>query len=41
MPRLALLTLLTLAACGAAGPPEPPKPGVSVTGQAQMGVVVR
>ena len=38
---LTLLTLATLAACGADGAPKPPapKPGVTVSGQAQVGVV--
>ncbi len=40
-----LLGLLTLAACGAAGAPSAPepmaaKPGLTVTGEAQVGVVV-
>jgi predicted small lipoprotein YifL len=40
MPRLALIALLTLAACGADGAPEPPtKSGITVTGEAQIGVV--
>ncbi len=36
-----LLTLATLAACGADGAPKPPAPqsGLTVTGQAQVGVV--
>lgn len=42
MPRLLLLTALALAACGADGPPEPPtKPGISVTGEAEIGVVMK
>jgi hypothetical protein len=43
MPRLILLACLALSACGADGAPEPPasKSGVSVTGEAQIGVVVR
>jgi predicted small lipoprotein YifL len=45
MPRLtlpALLACLTLAACGADGPPQPPsKSGVTVSGDAQIGVVVK
>jgi predicted small lipoprotein YifL len=40
MPRLALIALLTLAACGADGAPEPPtKSGITVSGEAQIGVV--
>jgi predicted small lipoprotein YifL len=42
MPRLLLLACLTLAACGADGPPEPPtKSGITVTGEAQIGVVMK
>ena len=42
MPRLLLLACLALAACGADGPPEPPtKSGISVTGEAEIGVVIR
>jgi hypothetical protein len=42
MPRLLLLACLTLAACGADGAPEPPtKTGVTVTGEAQVGVVLK
>jgi predicted small lipoprotein YifL len=42
MPRLFLLACLTLAACGADGPPEPPsKSGLSLTGEAQIGVVLK
>ena len=42
MPRLILLACLALAACGADGAPEPPtKSGISITGDAQIGVVVR
>ena len=41
MPRLLLLACLALTACGADGPPEPPsRTGLSVTGEAQIGVVV-
>lgn len=38
---LTLLTLATLAACGADGAPKPPapKPGITISGQAQVGVV--
>lgn len=42
--RIALLSLVFLAACGADGPPEPPaaKPasGITVSGDARMGIVV-
>jgi hypothetical protein len=42
MPRLMLIACLALAACGADGPPEPPsKSGISLTGDARIGVVVR
>lgn len=45
MPRLilpALLACLTLAACGADGEPvAPTATGVTVTGDAQIGVVVK
>lgn len=45
MPRLILLSLmtcLTLAACGADGAPEPPsKTGLTISGDAQIGVVVK
>jgi hypothetical protein len=45
MPRLilpALLVCLTLAACGADGEPRPPvEPGVKITGEAQIGVVIK
>jgi hypothetical protein len=44
MPRLTLAFLgcLVLAACGADGDPQPPsKSGVTVTGDAQIGVVVK
>lgn len=41
MPRLLLLACLVLTACGADGPPEPPtRTGLSVSGEAQIGVVV-
>jgi hypothetical protein len=36
----ALLALLTLAACGADGAPSAAEPGLTVSGEAQMGVVV-
>ena len=40
MPRLILIASLFLAACGADGPPQPPaKPGITVTGDAQIGIV--
>jgi hypothetical protein len=42
MPRLILLACLALAACGADGAPEPPtKSGLSLTGETQIGVVIR
>ena len=42
MPRILLIACLALAACGADGPPEPPqKPGISLTGEAQVGVVFK
>lgn len=42
MPRFALIACLLLAACGADGAPEPPsKSGVTLTGEAQVGVVIR
>lgn len=42
MPRLLLLAALALAACGADGAPEPPsKSGLSVTGEAKVGVVIK
>jgi hypothetical protein len=41
MPRLMLLAALALAACGADGAPEPPtKSGITVTGEAEVGVVM-
>ncbi|WP_180996014.1 hypothetical protein [Tabrizicola aquatica] len=42
MPRLILplLACLALTACGADGEPQAPtKPGISITGEAQIGVV--
>lgn len=39
MTRFSLLALLFLAACGADGAPE--KPGVTVSGDAKIGVVVK
>lgn len=41
MPRLLLIACLALAACGADGAPEPPSKGLSVTGEAQVGVVIK
>lgn len=42
MPRLLLLATLALAACGADGAPEPPsKSGISISGEAQVGVVIK
>jgi hypothetical protein len=45
MPRLilpALIACLALAACGADGEPQPPsKSGLQVTGDAEIGVVVK
>jgi hypothetical protein len=42
MPRLLLLACFALAACGADGAPEPPtKSGITVTGEAVIGVVIR
>jgi hypothetical protein len=42
MPRLILIACLALAACGADGEPQPPaKPGIGLTGEAQVGVVVK
>jgi len=34
----ALLSLFALAACGADGAPEAPEPGVTISGQAGIGV---
>lgn len=36
-----LAVLGVVAACGVDGPPERPEPGVSVTGEARMGVVLK
>jgi hypothetical protein len=45
MPRFAILALLALAACGAEGAPQAPAAqpinGISITGTASMGVVVK
>jgi predicted small lipoprotein YifL len=42
MTRLLVIACAVLAACGANGPPEPPtKSGVSVSGEAQVGVVLK
>lgn len=42
MPRLLLLACLALAACGADGAPEPPaKTGITISGDAQVGVVMK
>ena len=39
---LALTTCLALAACGADGAPEPPtKSGLTISGDAQIGIVVK
>ena len=38
MRPLILLGLLALAACGANGAPEPVEPGITITGQAKIGV---
>ncbi len=41
MPRLLFLACLALAACGADGAPEAPsKSGISLSGEASVGVVV-
>ncbi|WP_256371633.1 MULTISPECIES: hypothetical protein [Tabrizicola] len=42
MTRLFLVACLALAACGADGEPQPPaKPGLSISGEAQIGVAVK
>lgn len=45
MPRLtltALLACLALTACGADGEPQAPtEPGIKITGEAEIGVVVK
>jgi uncharacterized lipoprotein YmbA len=39
-PVMMILALLTLAACGADGAPSAAEPGLTVSGEAQLGVVV-
>lgn len=42
MSRMILVACLALAACGADGEPQAPtKPGLTVSGEAQIGVVVK
>jgi hypothetical protein len=41
MPRLALIACLILAACGADGAPETPTRGLDVSGEVQVGVVIK
>ena len=42
MPRLLLLACLTLAACGPDGAPEPPSTtGITISGDARVGIVVK
>jgi predicted small lipoprotein YifL len=41
MIRLLLVAAFALASCGADGPPEAPSTGVAVTGEAQVGVVIK
>ncbi len=41
MHRLLLLAALTLGACGADGMPEAPSKGLSMTGEAQVGAVLK
>ncbi len=42
MSRLLVVACLALAACGADGEPQPPaKPGLTVSGEAQIGVVIK
>jgi hypothetical protein len=42
MSRLLVVACLALAACGADGEPQPPaKPGLAVSGEAQIGVVIK
>lgn len=38
--RLLLVSALFLSACGADGPPERPTPGLTVKGEARIGVVM-
>ncbi|WP_238382546.1 hypothetical protein [Tabrizicola thermarum] len=40
-PRIALIACLILSACGADGPPEAPTRGVGISGEVQMGVVLK
>lgn len=41
MRRLLLLATFALAACGADGAPEPPSKGISLSGEAEVGVVIK
>lgn len=42
MPRMILLACLAVAACGTDGAPQPPaKTGLSLSGEAQVGVVIK
>lgn len=41
MKWLALLVVMALGACGVDGPPHPKGPGVSVAGDARIGIVGR
>lgn len=42
MPRLLVIACLILAGCGADGPPErPAKPGITVEGEARVGVAFK
>jgi len=38
MRALILFSLMALAACGVDGAPEPVEPGITITGQAKIGV---
>jgi hypothetical protein len=40
-PRLALVACLILAACGADGPPEAPTRGLDMSGEVQVGMVLK